>query len=123
MGSVEEICDHIALINQSKKILGGPVKQVREDFKNNTYEIEFIGNLMAFTNALWTGFEFLDKEQLDNNHFLVQVRGLKKNNINALLNAVLPYVELRGVQEKIPSMNEVFIQAVEAQNGKEANHG
>src|ERR1041385_8079457 len=41
MGSVEEMCDNIALINRSKKILEGSVKQIRETYKSNTFTIEF----------------------------------------------------------------------------------
>ena len=41
MGSVEELCDHIALINRSKKILDGTVKEIRKTYKRNIYEIEF----------------------------------------------------------------------------------
>lgn len=51
MGSVEELCDNIALINQSKKILEGSVKEIRETYKSNTYVIEFTGNTIGLGNA------------------------------------------------------------------------
>ena len=116
MGSVEEICDHIALINNSRKILGGPIREVRDRFRNDVYEIEFKGHVMPFTNALWTGFEFLEKEEIEKQHFKVQVKALNGNSINSLLNAVLPHVELRSVRELLPSMNDIFIRAVEEAN-------
>ena len=53
MGSVEELCDNIALINKSKKILDGSVANIRKQFKSNIFEIEFSGNMMGFTNSLW----------------------------------------------------------------------
>jgi len=113
MGSVEEICDHITLLDHSKKILGGPVSQVRDQFREGIFEIEFTGNLIAFTNALWTGFEFLEKKELGKDHFMVEVRALGKNKINQLLGAVLPVAQIVSVQEKMPSMNDIFIAAVE----------
>lgn len=55
MGSVEELCDNIALLNKSEKILDGPVKEIRKTYRSNTYKISFKGNALGFTNALWTG--------------------------------------------------------------------
>src|ERR1035437_1644347 len=60
MGSVEELCDDIALLNRSKKILDGSVKEIRKTFRTNTYEIEFTGNMLGFTTALWTGAQLID---------------------------------------------------------------
>ncbi|MCC6691118.1 MAG: ATP-binding cassette domain-containing protein, partial [Bacteroidia bacterium] len=48
MGSVEELCDEIVLINNSKKILDGAVKDIRKAYRSNTYEIEFTGNMLGF---------------------------------------------------------------------------
>src|SRR6185503_8005186 len=61
MGSVEELCDNIALINKSEKILDGSVREIRKTFRSNTYKIAFKGNLLGFTNSLWAGAELLDK--------------------------------------------------------------
>src|SRR5258706_14508618 len=60
MESVEELCTHIALLNRSKKILEGSVKDIRKQYKSNTYEIHYIGNKIGFAHALWTGFQLLD---------------------------------------------------------------
>src|SRR5204863_4876171 len=68
MESVEELCSHIALINQSRKILDGSVKEIRKQYRSDSYEIHYTGNRIAFTNALWTGFQLLDlKEDADHN--------------------------------------------------------
>ena len=53
MESVEAICDDIALINKSHKILDGSVKEVKSAYRANIFEISFKGNLVAFTNSLW----------------------------------------------------------------------
>ena len=63
MESVEELCSHIALINNAEVILEGAVKDIRKLYKSNSYEIQYIGNKIAFTNALWTGFELLDLKE------------------------------------------------------------
>jgi ABC-2 type transport system ATP-binding protein len=113
MDSVEELCDHIALINKSKKILDGPVKDIREAYKNNSFEISFKGNAISFTTALWAGAEVLKKvsESQDKHCFTVKLLG--KNTVNDLLSAVIPLVEITGLKESIPSMEEIFIKTVQ----------
>lgn len=113
MGSVEEICEHIALINNSKKILGGSVKQIQEDFKEDVYEISFKGNIIAFTNALWTGCELLGKHEEDG-FTKAKVKLTQHQSPNEVLKAVVPHVEVYGLREIIPSMNDIFIKQVES---------
>lgn len=113
MGSVEEICEYIALINNSKKILGGSVKQIQKDFKEDVYEITFKGNLIAFTNALWTGCELLGKRE-EEGFTKAKVKLTQHQSPNEVLKAVVPHVEVYGLREIIPSMNDIFIKQVES---------
>lgn len=111
MGSVEEICDNIALIHKSEKILDGAVKSIRQQFKNHVYKITFKGNTLGFTNALWTGAEILDKQTDDDEHTFT-LKMSKSITSNQLLNAVLPHCEVLSFQELLPSMNDIFIRKV-----------
>jgi ABC-2 type transport system ATP-binding protein len=113
MESVEELCTHIALINNSKKILEGSIKEIRKKYKSSIYEVHYIGNKIGFTNALWTGYELLDvREEAD--HTVARVKMLENQNPNQLLSALLPHVELVGFKEIIPGMNDIFIRTVAA---------
>jgi len=116
MASVEEICDSIALINKSHKLLDGEVNEVRNRFKSNTYEIQFSGAIIGFTNALWTNFELIETESKGEFHNCKVKILNSKMNLNDLLKAVLPEVNIIGVSEIIPSMNDIFIQVVESKN-------
>src|SRR6201988_1192634 len=82
MGSVEELCDNIALLHQSKKILDGPVKEIRKQFKTNTYTIAFKGNMIGFSNALWAGAEIIEHHSEDKEtHFAkIKLREKMKSN-------------------------------------------
>jgi len=121
MGSVEEICDHIALINNSKKILDGTVKQVKEDFKEGIYNIEFKGNMISFTNALGAACELLSSGELDG-RISAKVKLAPNISTNDILKAIVGEVEVFGLQEVIPSMNDIFIKQVGANSiKKEAN--
>ncbi|MEO6303286.1 MAG: ABC transporter ATP-binding protein [Bacteroidia bacterium] len=115
MGSVEELCDNIALINKSEKILDGSVKDIRKTFRTNTFKITFKGNLLGFTNALWTGAEILDKHTEDEIHS-VTLRLLNGVTSSQLLQAILPICEIYSFNELIPSMNDIFIMKVNQGN-------
>jgi ABC-2 type transport system ATP-binding protein len=115
MASVEEICDNIALLNHSKKILDGNVKAIKEKYKSHLYEIVFKGQLLAFTNAMWAGYELIDKKQ-EEDCLKVTIKMLGNSSVNSLLNAVLPVVEIKSINEILPSMNDIFIKLVTEQN-------
>ncbi len=115
MGSVEELCDNIALINKSQKILDGPVKEIRKAYKSNTFKIAFTGNAIGFTNALWTGAEVLEKESDGEQHTFI-IRLLNNVSSSQLLQAVLPVCEITSFTELIPSMNDIFIKKVQEGN-------
>lgn len=112
MGSVEELCDNIALINKAEKLLDGSVKDIRKNYKSDTFDISFRGNLVGFINALWAGAELLDKKSDDDVHS-VTVKMLRQNKPNDLLQAVLNHAEILSFQEIVPSMNDIFIAVVE----------
>jgi len=111
MSSVEELCDDIALINRSKKILEGSVKDIRKEYRTNTYNVEFTGNMIAFTNAIWTGCELLEKHT-ESNINIATVKLLYDATPNQLLQAIMPHVMVNGLQEIIPNMNDIFISRV-----------
>lgn len=114
MASVEEICDNIALINKSKVILEGSVKEVRQRFDTNEFTLRFTGNMLAFTNALGPNFILLHSESSENEHRCT-LRLRDNNELNDLLHAVIGHVKVLEVAPKIPSMNDIFIQAVQSE--------
>jgi len=123
MGSVEELCDNIALINKSKKIVDGSVKEIRNQYKSNIYELEFTGNMMGFTNALWVDAKLLEHSTEEGiNKARVQLLGNTKTN--DLLQSLLPVAQIQSFKEIIPSMNDIFIAAVNQENplGTQSNY-
>lgn len=115
MGSVEELCDNIALINKSEKILDGAVKEIRKTYRSNTYKISFKGNVLGFTNNLWSGGEVLEKHTEDDVHYFT-VKLMNGFTPNQLLQAALPNCEVLSFNELIPSMNDIFIMKVNQEN-------
>ncbi|TAL58841.1 MAG: ABC transporter ATP-binding protein [Bacteroidetes bacterium] len=120
MSSVEELCDNIALVNKAKTILQGSVREIRQQYKANTYEVEFTGSIMTFTKALFKDFELLEKQEdtsappgTGSIHCKAKVKLLYDKSPNDLLNTVMPYVQILGFREILPSMNDIFISKVQ----------
>lgn len=112
MGSVEELCDHITLINKSKNILEGPIDQVREKYRSHVYEIAFKGNPTKVAAALNGSYE-ITHEETGQEKNVVRVKGNEQGEANQLLNKLIPISEIVSFRELIPSMNDIFIQVVQ----------
>lgn len=119
MRSVEEICDRAALIHHSKKLAEDSVWNLRAAQKSGEFSIRFSGNMIAFANALWTDFELIDKKELGDNRFLAVVKMRGNNQINDLLNALMGQIKIEAVEERIPTMQEVFMNLI---SGKEVEN-
>ncbi|NVK05143.1 MAG: ABC transporter ATP-binding protein [Flavobacteriia bacterium] len=118
MESVEEICDHIALINRSKKILEGPLKQVRNDFRTNTFKVAYVGDSDQVTSVIKENFELVDDHNWQD-HREATVKLPENTKPNALLEALLPIAVIDHFEEVIPSVNDIFIRMVQKGNNNE----
>ena len=109
MKSVDEICDRAALIDQSKKLAEGKVTELRQARSAGQYAVKFSGNMLAFVNALWTGFELIHKEELDENRFVAHVKLRGDSSFEDLLKVLMGQVRIEAAWEVVPSMHDVFI--------------
>ena len=112
MQSVEEICDKAVLIHKGQKVLEGNVLDLRNNHKEGLYSISFHGNMIGFATALWVGYEIIEKIAHSDDFFTVILKMRRENEINDLLNAVMPHVKITEVKEVLPSMENVFIQQI-----------
>lgn len=117
MNSVEEICDSIALMNKSELILNGKLATIKEEYRSNVYAIQFKGMLFGFANALFADFSLEHSYQIDKERAVAHVKLLKGNTLNDLLRTVMPIVKIESLNEVMPSMNDIFIQAVQGAKG------
>ena len=107
MESVEQLCDYVALIHKSQKILDGSKVDIKEQYRDGTYQIEYKGELSTGGQ-----FEVLSTEP--------SARGLQASviqfsptaNPNDLLKQLIGQVEVHTFVERIPSMNDIFIRNV-----------
>ncbi len=108
MESVEELCDYIALINRSKKILDGPKDKIKADFKSNTYRVEYEGALPAEHNLYQVVSTFAGKDGLEGSVLSLS----PQVTANQLLGVLIEQVEIHSFGENLPSMQDIFIRAV-----------
>ena len=108
MESVEELCDHIALIDKSKKILDGPVQQIKENYKQQIYAVDFSSSNLDFLNVLPESFNLINK----NNH-QADIQILDQTPASDLIRFLLDKSDIKAFEEKIPTINEIFIRTVQ----------
>ena len=107
MEQVEEICDHIVLVNKGHKILDGTVKNVKQQFKENLFRIGFE---QAPQTSYSPAFEVV--KQNNDHSFVVKIgEGHRPNDV--LQHYIAQNVSITSFQELLPSLNEIFIQLVE----------
>lgn len=112
METVEDLCDHIALINKSKKILEGSKKQVKDQFRTNTFSIEHKGRFLLSTNQ----YELLNQAEGEEDHFNSIIKMKTNGSPNELLRDLIQLTEVTGFKEKIPAMSEIFITLVKGES-------
>lgn len=112
MESVEELCDYIALINKSEKILEGSKKTIKSNYKTNTFTVEH-RNAIDVTD---TSFELLSTTTMEDGFYKSSIKLLNGQRPNDLLKFLISRVEVHAFAEKIPTMNEIFISTVKGAN-------
>lgn len=111
MESVEELCTDIALINRSKKIVGGSIAEIRKSFRTHSYEIAFTGSIEFLNEGSNVPYTVLNTYNNDGLTTLV-VKLQPNSTPNDLISTFIPHVQIERFQEIVPSMNDIFIQSV-----------
>ena len=115
MSSVEEICDHITLINKSRNILSGRVDDIRHRHGANIFEVAYRGDVAALRRAVAGRCEILEVAAEESVYRTLKLHVASDDEVRAVIAAVNEAVELRSFREIIPSMNDIFIRAVNGQ--------
>ncbi|HKJ07443.1 MAG TPA: ABC transporter ATP-binding protein [Flavobacteriaceae bacterium] len=118
MESVEEMCDYIALINKSNKILDGKLHNIKQQFKENKYEVGLqCENTSAFLDKLNQQYKYeLFTNNTENSHLSMHVQLPKNESSTALIRFLNTHAEITHFTEIIPTANNIFLKAV-ANNG------
>ena len=112
MGSVEELCDNITLINKAKTILEGDVDEIRKHWAANEYEMVFAGEVKFEGNGQ---FKVMNN-QFENGRSTIRIKAEKGLATNDILKTVMKTGNIISFNPALPSMNEIFIRVVESRN-------
>ena len=106
MEQVEEICDHIVLVNLGKKILDGTVAEIKQQFKENKFSVQLSGIPQNLTGS---GFQVIDQKA---NRLVVKINeGFKSNDVLEFF--IRQNMNIESFNEMLPSLNDIFIKLVE----------
>ena len=112
MASVEEICDHITLINKSHNILSGKVEDIRRKHGGNIFSVQYKGDNKVVTEKLQGVCNILAHDENSTGYSSLKIHIKNNENIRTVISLVNEVVELRQFTEEVPSMNDIFIRAV-----------
>ena len=112
MSSVEEVCDHITLIDKAKNILSGNVNEIRHKHGSNIFEISYRGEEEALVKAMTEVCEVMESAPAPKGYNTMKVHIASDAEVRRVIAAANDSVEIRSFSEVIPSMNDIFIRAV-----------
>lgn len=114
MGSVEELCDNITLINRSHNILSGAVPEIRERFSDSRYRLVYSGdasNLLEIADKLEFEVGAGLPDKFGNSTAIISLRNAEKRDV---IKAINETIDINVFEPVIPSMDDIFIAAVRA---------
>ena len=103
MESVEELCDDIALINSGQCVLEGSVENIKQDFKAHVFDVKYKGELKS-------NIEHFDTILSEEGHSVF--KAIDKEYTHTLIQQLVKQVDVISFHEKLPTINDVFIQSV-----------
>lgn len=114
MSSVEELCDHITLINRSRNILTGNVEELRRSFGGNRFRLRFEGELSSLAEAIKPVVSYIGEDEEENRGQVESVivelsDAATRRNLVDIANRA---TDLVGFEPVMPSINNIFINAV-----------
>jgi ABC-2 type transport system ATP-binding protein len=111
MESVESMCSHIALIDRSKKLLEGPVRDIRAEYRQHIYELDYSGAEQAIRFDLPSHAVLLTDVEFEG-HRRARLKLPDELSVNSAVRTVINNHSLISLREEIPSMQQIFIQHV-----------
>ena len=113
MASVEEICDHITLINKSHNVLSGSVEQIRRDAGGNTFVVLHRADDKQFSDTVsGIATQLGESKGIVGGYRETKIHIAKDEDVKVVIERLNNQCELRSISEVIPSINDIFIRAV-----------
>lgn len=108
MESVESLCDEITLINQSKAMLQGNVKNIKEQYKKHIFQVRVNGEGFDIDSSSYS----ILSQKTRNGETTAQLQRTEEISNSAIIASIASQYEILSFEEELPSMNDIFIQIV-----------
>ncbi|MCK4853039.1 MAG: ATP-binding cassette domain-containing protein [Bacteroidales bacterium] len=111
MRSVEELCDHITLIDKGRTLIEGDIREIRNRYRSDTFEVGFQGEQDKLKQSLNNHYQLLETSSEGDLH-MARIKLLHHTTENELLSLLIPSLHIISFNEVYPSMNDIFIKVV-----------
>ena len=107
--SVDELCDHLAMINNSKKILDGNTDEIKMNAKSDTYILKHDKKIKSKDQL----FDVISQNKLSRNVYESELSLKKGKSYRNMFSEISKDIEIISFEQKVPNMNDIFIMKVE----------
>lgn len=114
MASVEELCDNIALINASEKILDGRVDEIKRQYRSHSFELKLQDLRSPARSFIPSNFNLLAESTNNFGETILRIQSDEAVDANKLISTLLPHAGIVAFSEILPTMNEIFIEKVQS---------
>lgn len=111
MESVENICQNLAFINQSRILLSGTIDDIKQKYKSCVYEVGFKGEMETFDQLIGDSFRILLRKKV-NDENIVHLKSNELVHPDGLLNRLFNKVHISTYREILPSIHDIFIEVI-----------
>jgi ABC-2 type transport system ATP-binding protein len=110
--SVESLCTNMSMIHNSRKVIEGSIHDIRQQFKENMFELSVAGTDIHFPEINDPGFEIINKEKDTEGNLSIRFKISENIKSNQILQLFMPAGEILSFKEVLPSINDIFIKMV-----------
>jgi ABC-2 type transport system ATP-binding protein len=111
MESVENICQNLAFINQSRILLNGTINDIKQKYKSCVYEIGFKDDMDLFDQLVGDSFKIILKKKI-NDENIVHLKSNELTSHDGLLNMLFNKIHISTYREILPSIHDIFIEVI-----------
>lgn len=112
MQSVQDTCSHILLLNKGEKLADSSFSELQKKYQSKKFIVRYRGTKIAFANALWTDFELMNQEEIEEGLFEAILIQRGERSVDDLIGNIKGHVSIEFVSRKRLNMQEIFLDLV-----------
>ena len=112
MQSVQDTCSHILLLNKGEKLADSSFSELQKKYQSKKFIVRYRGTKIAFANALWTDFELMNQEEIEEGLFEAILIQRGERSVDDLIGNIKGHVCIEFVSRKRLNMQEIFLDLV-----------